>query len=66
MGDVNRFLRGWASYFRYGNTTPAFGKMRAYAVLRIAAQWGKLRRWRHRLRARPYGTAGLPGLRDYY
>ena len=64
VAEVNRFLRGWAGYFwkRYGNTTPAFGKLRAYAALRIAALWGKLRRWRHRLRAAPYLTAERQGL----
>ena len=25
--DVNRFLRGWAGYFRYGNSAVAFDKI---------------------------------------
>ena len=25
--DVNRFLRGWAAYFRYGNSARHFGKI---------------------------------------
>ncbi len=34
--DVNRFLRGWAGYFRYGNSTRRFDRIRTYAVSRIA------------------------------
>ena len=26
--DVNRFLRGWAGYFRYGNSASRFEKIR--------------------------------------
>ena len=33
--DVNRFLRGWASYFRYGNSALAFDKIGRYAVFRL-------------------------------
>ena len=29
--DVNRFLRGWAGYFRYGNSARHFDKIRNYA-----------------------------------
>ena len=34
--DVNRFLRGWAGYFRYGNSADAFDEVtstRSYAWL---------------------------------
>lgn len=34
--DVNRFLRGWAGYFRYGNSTRMFDKIRTYALSRLA------------------------------
>lgn len=34
--DINRFLRGWAGYFRYGNSTRMFDKIRTYAVSRLA------------------------------
>jgi group II intron reverse transcriptase/maturase len=34
--DVNRFLRGWTGYFRYGNSARTFDKIREYAKLRIA------------------------------
>jgi hypothetical protein len=30
--DVNRFLRGWAGYFRRGNSTHQFDKIRSYAI----------------------------------
>jgi group II intron reverse transcriptase/maturase len=34
--DVNRFLRGWAGYFRYGNSAVAFDKITRHAVTRVA------------------------------
>ncbi|WP_245714012.1 group II intron reverse transcriptase/maturase [Nocardia vaccinii] len=34
--EVNRFLRGWAGYFRYGNSSQRFEKIRSYALMRIA------------------------------
>src|SRR5665647_2943985 len=34
--DMNLFLRGWAGYFRYGNSAQAFDKIRNYAVMRLA------------------------------
>jgi len=34
--DMNLFLRGWAGYFRYGNSAQAFDKTRNYAVMRLA------------------------------
>src|SRR5918992_2031915 len=33
--DVNRFLRGWAGYFRYGNSARQFDKINHYAQDRI-------------------------------
>jgi group II intron reverse transcriptase/maturase len=35
--DVNRFLRGWAGYFRYGNSADAFGKITFHALVRLAS-----------------------------
>jgi RNA-directed DNA polymerase len=35
VGDMNRFLRGWTAYFRYGNSTHRFEKMTSYARLRL-------------------------------
>ena len=34
--DLNRFLRGWAGYFRYGNSAHNFDKIRNYALMRLA------------------------------
>jgi group II intron reverse transcriptase/maturase len=36
VAEVNRFLRGWAGYFRFGNSAWTFDKIRDYAVMRIA------------------------------
>jgi RNA-directed DNA polymerase len=48
--DVNRFLRGWAAYFRYGNSALRFEKVRSYALMRIAGFLAK----KHR-RTRAFG-----------
>lgn len=50
VADVNRFLRGWAAYFRYGNSARHFDKIRDYAVNRLAGVIAK----RHR-RTRAFG-----------
>lgn len=34
--EMNLFLRGWAGYFRCGNSAQAFDKTRNYAVMRLA------------------------------
>ena len=34
--DLNRFLGGWAGYFRYGNSAQFFDKIQLYAVNRLA------------------------------
>jgi group II intron reverse transcriptase/maturase len=36
VDDMNRFLRGWAAYFRYGNSTQHFEKVTGYARMRLA------------------------------
>ena len=48
--DVNEFLRGWAAYFRYGHSSLRSGKIRNYAMQRLAIFIGK----RHK-RGRRYG-----------
>jgi len=48
--DVNRFLRGWAAYFRFGNSAARFEKIRSYARMRLALFISK----RHR-RSREFG-----------
>jgi group II intron reverse transcriptase/maturase len=34
--DLNNYLRGWANYFRYGNSRLHFTKIRTYALKRLA------------------------------
>jgi RNA-directed DNA polymerase len=36
VSEVNRFLRGWTGYFRYGNSASTFDKIRQYALMRVA------------------------------
>jgi RNA-directed DNA polymerase len=48
--DVNRFLRGWAAYFRFGNSAARFEKIRSYTRMRLALFLSK----RHR-RSRAFG-----------
>ncbi|MGO9226000.1 group II intron maturase-specific domain-containing protein [Mycobacterium sp.] len=50
VGEVNRFLRGWGGYFRYGNSAQRFNQIRDYAVMRIAGFIAK----KHR-RSRAFG-----------
>jgi len=52
--DVNRFLRGWAAYFRYGNSARHFEKIMYYAEMRMALVIAK----RHK-RSRRYGWSVL-------
>ena len=48
VAEVNRFLRGWAAYFRYGNSARHFTKIRDYALMRLA---GVIAKRHHRPRA---------------
>lgn len=48
--EVNRFLRGWAAYFNYGNSARRFNQIRDYAVMRLAGFIAK----KHR-RTRAFG-----------
>jgi RNA-directed DNA polymerase len=48
--DLNRFLRGWANYFRYGNSRLHFTRITTYALRRLALFVAK----RHK-RASGYG-----------
>jgi RNA-directed DNA polymerase len=52
--DINQFLRGWAGYFKYGNSARHFGKIRDYAKMRLAIQIAK----RHK-RSRAFGMQAL-------
>jgi RNA-directed DNA polymerase len=42
--DVNHFLRGWAAYFRYGNSARHFDKIMGYARMRLAGFLAKKHR----------------------
>jgi group II intron reverse transcriptase/maturase len=48
--DLNRFLRGWAGYFRYGHSAARFHKIEQHARLRLVLFIGK----RHK-RGRGFG-----------
>jgi RNA-directed DNA polymerase len=48
--DLNQFLRGWAAYFRFGNSAARFGKIRSYARMRLALFLAKRNR-----RSREFG-----------
>jgi RNA-directed DNA polymerase len=52
--DLNRFLRGWAAYFRFGNSTDRFGKISHYMRTRMALFIAKRAR-----RSRKFGWAVL-------
>jgi RNA-directed DNA polymerase len=52
--DINQFLRGWAGYFKYGNSARHFGKIRDYAKMRLAIVIAK----RHK-RSRAFGVQVL-------
>ena len=46
--EVNASLRGWAGYFRYGNSSRTFASIRRYALMRLAifmANRHKKERW---------------------
>lgn len=48
MAQVNAFLRGWAGYFRYGNSARTFDAIRRHALLRLVlfvARRHKKDRW---------------------
>lgn len=52
--DLNRFLRGWANYFRYGHSAVRFDHIQQHAVDRLALFIGK----RHK-RGRGFGLSVL-------
>ena len=70
VGDINMFLRGWAGYFRYGNSHPHFGKIGRYVQTRLAYFISKRHRrsrhfgWFVLLEAKPpmFGLVKLSGL----
>jgi RNA-directed DNA polymerase len=54
VDEVNRFLRGWAAYFRYGNSAVRFEKIMYHVWTRMALVIAK----RHK-RSRAYGWSVL-------
>jgi RNA-directed DNA polymerase len=68
VGDLNRFLRGWSGYFRYGNSTVQFDQINRHAERRLELLIAKRYQqpWRHGrqiLNSRPdrYGLISLNG-----
>jgi group II intron reverse transcriptase/maturase len=59
--DLNRFLRGWAGYFRYGNSTVQFDQIIRHAEDRLALLIAK----RHQ-QPRRYGRQALASRLDRY
>jgi hypothetical protein len=66
--DLNRFLRGWAGYFRYGNSTVQFDHIIRHAERRLqlwiaASHQQPWHYGRTAFRARPdrYGLVSLNG-----
>ncbi|MQA00129.1 MAG: hypothetical protein GEU80_12520 [Dehalococcoidia bacterium] len=57
--ELNRFLRGWAGYFRYGNSARHFRTVEAYASMRLQLFVSKRRRW-----ARRHLGRGVHGFAD--
>jgi RNA-directed DNA polymerase len=55
--DLNRFLRGWAAYFRYGHSAQRLSTIRQYARMRLALFVSK----KHR-RSRSFGWRALVAL----
>jgi RNA-directed DNA polymerase len=62
--DVNRFMRGWAGYFRYGNSARQFNEINRYALDRLARFVAKRhkRAWRYGWRAVAYQSPDRLGL----
>jgi group II intron reverse transcriptase/maturase len=62
VGEINRMLKGWAGYFRYGYPSHVFGKMQFYLN-------GKLWRWlwrKHNRQSRKLGTVTTHTLHQRY
>jgi group II intron reverse transcriptase/maturase len=66
VARVNAFLRGWAGYYRYGNSTRHFTVVRTYALARlalfVAKRHGRSRRYGLSIAAYAAGQLGLISL----
>ena len=66
--DLNRFLRGWAAYFKYGHSAQRLSKIRQYARMRLALFVSKKHRrsfgWRALVALSPdeFGLISLYGI----
>ncbi len=62
--DVNRFLRGWSGYFRYGNFARQFNDINLYALNRLSRFEAKRhkRGWRYGWKAVAYQSPDRLGL----
>jgi group II intron reverse transcriptase/maturase len=62
--DVNRFLRGWSGYFRYGNSARQFNTINLYALNRLSRFVAKRhkRSWRYGWKAVAYQSPDRLGL----
>ena len=60
--ELNQFLRGWAGYFRYGNSALLLGQIRNYALQRLAL-W--LSKRGHRRRAWGWGMTQVLNSPDH-
>ena len=60
--ELNQFLRGWAGYFRYGNSALLLGQIRNYALQRLAL-W--LSKRGHRRRAWGWGITQVLNSPDH-
>jgi RNA-directed DNA polymerase len=61
VADLNRFLRGWGGYFRYGNSTRCFDKIDRFSFDRVARFLGEKHKRRRPLNE---GRALLARQRD--
>lgn len=63
LQQVNRFLRGWAGYFRYGNSALAFDKIAHHALNRLPRFVVKRhkRSWRYGWKAVAYQSGNRLG-----
>ena len=61
--DLNRYLRGWAGYFRYGNSARHFNRIEYHAVDRLVLFVANRHRRSRALRLERVPTGpGPPGL----
>jgi len=65
VADLTPVLRGWAAYFRYGNSNRKFAVIDSYVHLRMSKLASVKYSTRHRLRATRFNYGWLTGLGVY-